>query len=159
MFWVLLSHVIPKSRNSFSPVSCSAREEVEGYANKIGREHSWSRWPKLIEGLFHSMGHHAHCINWGSYPEGGHYGFGNGVWHQSEQGKQLSCASLVWVFSFPSIIIITASITYHCYCILLWFQRLNCSYLNLQVLLLILLHIPQWGGGDSEWLSERLHGA
>lgn len=39
------------------------------------------------------------------------------------------------------------------------FKLPHFSYLNLQVLLLILLHIPQWGGGDSEWLSERLHGA
>lgn len=73
--------------------------------------------------------------------------------HQPAVHEQLCCVSRVWISSL-SLFITTINIIY--YYILPFFQLLNVSYLNPQVLLLILLPCPPGQGEDRGRLSEWL---
>lgn len=131
MLWLLPSSVYPKSRT----LSCLMLCHWGGTQIKAGRELCWDRWLKVAKGVFHTTEHHAHFMNWGSYLE---EEASRSAGMESGIGQQLYCASLgfPWVLFFPFNIII------HYYYISPVFQLLNCSYLNLQILHLILLPIP-----------------
>lgn len=110
-------------------VSCSTSAEVH---KKEEGKHSHDSWAKLARGISHTIENPAQNINWASYPDG--------VWHQSVGGKQLYCA-LVYFF----LLSLFATRPYFTS-----LQLLNCSYLNMKVLLLLPLPFPSGWGAVSD---------
>lgn len=98
------------------------------------------------------MEHHAQYINWESYMEGGPIKWveKQGL-HQPAVHKQLYSASHVWIFPFPLLLSLLKLFTIT---ILFYFQSLNYSYLNPQVLPLILLPHPPAQGLERGRLGE-----
>lgn len=142
MFW-FCSVFYTKSRTFFFYVclSCFPCEEVHKSPPRTGAP----TWPK---GRFHTTEYHVQYIKWGELSRRGKSEFGKGgVWNWAVSNEQLYCASLCLVFFLLIIIINSSSINYY-YCILLCFQLLNFSYLNIRVLLFIILPIPQGEGRE-----------
>lgn len=99
MLWVLLSCVSQKFIGLFVFFLLLCQWGV----TPTGRDHSWDRWPQLAKWLFHTIEHHAPCMNWRSYLEGSDLGRGAGI------GGQVVSNYIVhqlfrWVLSFLFLI-------------------------------------------------------
>lgn len=113
---------------------------------------SHKRWPEMAREIFNTTEHHAQHTNLESTGKREWLVDEDKVWHQSASGEQLNCASLVfpWVSLGLNFFLLLPSLLLIFTIILYLFQLLNCFYLKLQLLLLILLPIPpQWRGWAS----------
>lgn len=109
------------------------------YTKESGRERSWAKGNSIPQNF----------VNWnelsGSMVD---LASGMGAWHWSAIALCITCL-------FPFYCKITG--VYHFYCILLYFQLFNCSYLNTEILLWSFSPF-HWGGGyERGGLSEHLH--
>lgn len=118
-----------------------------------GTQHSWDRFLQWTKGVFPHHQHHAQDINWGNLPSRvGDLGSGSG----SGKGSiALHCTPLhCFVRIFFLFITIIIFIYYYCG-IALYFQLLNCSYVNIETLLQLFSFHQDVGEermGLSNWL-------
>lgn len=78
-----------------------------GDAQEVVREHTWENWLALAKGIFHTTGHHAQCIFWGSWPGAASYCSGMG-WELASGwwGVVLLWDVIPSSFPLPALIII-----------------------------------------------------
>lgn len=152
MFWVFSQVVFIQSQGPFFKLPHAL--PVEGIQNKLGGSTAgtddWNR-PK---GYWHTTEHHAQDINQGDLPRRvGDVVSGRGVWQGSVGGEKLHCIVLFGYFFYYHFITIFISLYYG---ISLYFQLLNCSYLNVETSIFLL--IPPGLGKERRHLSKWLCG-